>query len=264
MKQFRIALLALVFALPAAGAMGHNASDRHSFGGGFSSSKSSTAPSSKSPTKSYNSFSSTKPSPAPAPEPASSVPHTAADSKSISSFSSKDTAPVIGPTSALSSGLNKNAAQSNALTALDARNAKKESALGATQTVQSTPSGMPLGGVASGSVSPPLVAAQTGQSVIYQNGGNSGVSPWTSGIVGFMLGRSMSHDNYHQNGYNGGSGINPNQAGLPPVKNNEGVGSTLLRIFAWLVIFGCIGWVVWYFFFRKKSKSLLTAPNYRI
>ena len=267
MKQLRMAFFAVVLTLPfAVGAKSNGAGDRHSFGGGFSSSKSSTAPSSKSPNKSYNSFSSVKPSsvPAQAPVPASSLPHAVAETTGTSSFSSKDAAPVIGPTSALSSGLNKNAAQTNALATLDARNAKKESAAGTLQTAQSTPSGMPLGGVPSGSMPSPLGSAQPAQTVIYQNGGNSGVSGWTSGIVGFMLGRAMSHDNYNQNGYNAGSGINPNQAGLPSNKNNMGAGSTLLRIFAWLVVFGCIGWVVWYFFFRKKPQDLLTAPNYRI
>jgi hypothetical protein len=103
--------------------------------------------------------------------------------------------------------------------------------------------------------------------VIYQNSGSSG---FTNGLIGFMLGRSMSHNDRPYSPTNSGGAYpssSVNSGAGSPVGNidqpAESTGTSALRIFLWLTILGVIGGGIWYFVRRPKSPSTVKR-NYSL
>jgi hypothetical protein len=271
MKSFRILLVAVMLAVPLWG----QAKNEPTFAGGFSSGKSGTKsqpakakPADRSPApaktanaqSSFGSFGSgkgAKATPAPAPATAPAVPAHEQTQKS---------------TSALSRNLNQNSAQANALKALDARNASKSapgnsmigSNLSGPATAATNATGQPP-------YAPPIYSAPApapAPPVVYQNNSSGSL---TSGIIGFLLGKSMSHNERSYNSNNQGgygenrTGDSPNKSGVVSANSEVAGGSSFLRILVWLLILAGIGAVIWYFVQRSSAKAQTAAKrNYSL
>ena len=270
MKRWKMAVVLVMLALPmmgnAKGGSSFNGGGGSSFSRGFSSHGSTSKFANTGSKPSFGSFGAAKSAAIPARE----VPGSSGKT-SFGSFGS----PISTPTelaspgqkskSALTQNLDKNAAQTDALNTLDARNNQK--AIGNTPVAAN---GMPLGGVPTGSPSYP--SGQMGQpyptappTVIYQNGGSSG--NFTAGLIGFMLGRSM-HGNDHssypmQNGsYDRPVGAESNPQ-IPTEIPKESSGMSFLRIILWLLILSAIGGSVWYFL-RRSGQGTAKKSNYSL
>ncbi len=267
MKTLKIVLIALL-ALPVLSF----AKDEPKFSGGFSSGKSTST------TKSQ----STSATPKPAKKEASPAQNANAAGTGKTSFGSfggakaaKDATapatPAATPAAATKSGaapapaksaltqsLDKNSAQTNALKTLDARNAQK-AAVGVASTAPPGPNVSPAVPMAPPPAPPPQV--------VYQNAPSSG---WSRGIMGFLLGNSMSSNarsyNNHNNGYNqSNSGYNqPNSTATgsaSDVAEVEPKGSSFLRVLAWLLILGSIGGLIWYLVKRSSANAAAAAAK---
>ncbi len=193
----------------------------------------------------------------------------------ITSGGSKPT-PAVAPAqksnSALSQSLQNSTANSKALAALDARNAKKALVTGAV-----------VGAVGVAAISNTETAAQTTHgSPVHPNyqppapvvGRDSG-SDMMGNAMWFMMGRSISHErtvnvnNGHtsttnststtSNGYVP-SAVSANQA------EDDDFDATILRIFLWLLIIGAvIGGVFWYKARRDSANAAFKSKrNYSL
>jgi hypothetical protein len=257
MRQIKSIVLIALLTVPL---LGIAKTTSNSYSKGFSSPSSSSK-------KSYNSFSSKPASPAAA---SATPPSTNSASKPTGfgtfSSSSKDAAAPTGPKSALSQGLDKNAAQSNALKTLDAREAAKSGA-SAPATATGPASGA-NGAFGNAAAYTPTAPSQPSYSPPVASN-NSGFS-WSSGIMGFMLGRSLSsNNNGNYNGSYGSPGYNPGfgtsiDNGVGPAAHHDSIGTILLRLLAWAAILGVIGWLVWRVFIKKPDVSGAKTSNYSL
>lgn len=258
--KFKTVFLIALLAIPLMGF----AKGSSSFSRGFSGSSSSSA--SRSSSSSFSRPSSPSKSAAPAPSPTKS---------SFGSFGSAKpaTPPAPAPakksTSAMTQSLDKKASQAAALKTLDAKPVLAGAAVGSTIGSNIQP---PMGTAHPGQVGAIPVNAPTGYvsqgapapTVIYQNSGSSG---FMNGVMGYMLGRSMSHNNSNDRAnYNTIAPGSPNRAmpdsvGDPvqPVQSSSGYG-VLLFILGVLALAG-----VWYFWRRRRTNAAVTSKqNYSL
>lgn len=196
----------------------------HSFKGGFSSSRGATASGSR----------------AAAPAPSGN--------RQFGGFgSAKPAAPAVPAPqqSALSKNLDQNAANANALRTLDARRAAAAPAPPAAPVAAVPPAPHQYGGPAP--VPAPVVVVQQ----------RSGMGDM---FMGFMLARSMSggHATAAVQGTGTGTGAVPAAADA----GGSSFGAIFLRTFLWLLIFGAIGWSIWFARRRFKRARQDSAPNY--
>ena len=278
MKPFQFALI-LALILPLGGnAMAASSTASHSgtssYKSGFSSQKSSRSTANKAK---FGSFSNKAQPAAPAPAPANAAPAPApANRGSFGAFGNGAAAGATpdqnAPRSALSRDLQQSQAQSNALNTLDARRNAANPANG--QPLPPLNDRVP--GVDRAQQQPYGPApAPYGQQpynqappVVLQQGGGNGLG---AALMGFMLGRATSasaHQGYYPaNGAavqpNGQNGQNGSVASAPAPVQPRSFGATVLRLFAWLVLLGVLGWIV-YFVVRalKRGKSRRSGANY--
>ncbi|MDY7540727.1 hypothetical protein QN372_18175 [Undibacterium sp. RTI2.1] len=247
-------------------------SSSHSMSGGFSGSTKSTPAKSAPSNPSSSSATSTKPT-------GFGSFGNATKSENASTQSTSGTTPSSQPKtnqSALSIGLDKNASQANALKTLDARNAAKTAA-----PLSSNASAQPTGfGRSSQDNSfTPSAALPSTPTASYQapvivqvpssNYGNNGGFSWSSGLMGFMLGRSMNHDSGYSRqrdndvSFEKSSGGNISAKGLSPDNvSQSSIGTEqpsflmkLFRFLFWLSMILLLVWITWKLFFKKKLSA---------
>lgn len=203
------------------------------------------------------------------------------------SSGSKDTPAATGPKSTLSQGLDKSAAQSNALKTLDSRQAAKTPIAAPTPAVSAAMAagagGAALGShafgnSASGSNSAPghtpSVAPTYSQPPVIVN--NGGGFSWGSGLTGFMLGRTMNNGTA-SNGNAGSigssssleqvvSGPTPDDriARIPKPGPFDAMFGIMLRMLAWATLLGGIAALVWYLATRSRRAATAKAANYSL
>jgi hypothetical protein len=205
----------------------------------------------------------------PAPPPA--APDAPADKSSrggiFSSGAPAGTPPLAtNGKSALSSGLEKNAAQDNALKTFDRRtgtgtgtssgttgNATPGTDFGNSSTIASQRAG-------GTSYAPPLqhqpVQVPTQPVIVHDSG-----SSWGNNLMWFMLGRSLSDHRHYDAPYvgngssNNGSSYQPVPQGADIAVPQESFGWSVLRIFLWLALVSAIGWTIWFYVRRKNARS---------
>ena len=233
------------------------------FSAGFSSPESSSDSSSSKPVHVAPTSPSAKPSgfTSPAKGFSSGVKPSPSTVSSDGSKPSPAAVPVVKSNSALSQSLQNSAANSRALAALDARNAKKAVVTGAVVGV--------VGGT---------IASNTGTTVNTDTNGTTGQTNHSSPVnpnyqppapvvvrdsgsdmmgnaMWFMMGRSISNERtVHVNNGQSSTSNSTSSNGYAPSKVNgnqaeedDGFGATILRIFLWLLIIGAvILGVLWY------------------
>lgn len=238
MKSVQIALLLALF-FSAALTADARPSKSSSFKSGFSSQKASPARSSGS----FGSFGPRQSQPARAPEAAP-----ASRSGGFGSFSNAAGNGAQRSDSSLSQGLDKGAAQANAIRTLEARRRAEQDAMNA--AARPVPSG-PLphnervanrdGDLTRGQHYPMQAP------VIIQQQGSSGIGNM---ITGFLLAKATTPTRASANGY-------PAQPGAVPASGSSFF-TSMLRTFAWLLILTVIGWsayFAWKFLRRGKAPS---------
>lgn len=258
--------LLLALLLPLASHATPHSGTSSSFKSGFSSQKSSTA---KSPSK-FGAFSSKPAAPAPV-TPGTAPPggpaandSSAAPRSGFGSFGNAPAAAQGKSGSALSKDLDQNSANTNALNTLDARRA---AAAGAT-------------GAAAGALPPlnnPVPGQQPGQAPGYAQPGYAYPQPvivqqQSSGFgnmfMGFMLGRALSgghHDTVvYQNAQGGTTALSPGQvaANDAQMEPRPSFGMTVLRTFLWLLILGCLIWIVVFVLKMLRGGGKRDGANY--
>jgi hypothetical protein len=249
MMSPKIALL-LALLLPLGSYATPHSGTSSSFKSGFSSQKSSTAKS----TSKFGAFSSrpaATPTPAPAPAATPGTPaandSSAAPRSGFGSFGNAPAAAQGKSSSALSKDLDQSSANANALKTLDGRQAAAAGAAGGGLP----PVNNPVPGQQSGQQ--PGYGPQPGyaypQPVIVQQQS----SGFGNMFMGFMLGRALSgghHDTVvYQNGQtaqDGTSNLSPAQvaANDEAMQPKPSFGMKVLRTFLWLLILGCLIWIV--------------------
>lgn len=225
------------------------ASSSRSYSSGFSKPSSS----SMSPSKSYT---------------ASSPPSSPSKSTGFGSFGGGKKADAISrsaPKSAMSQGLDKISSQASALKTLNARESAKTVPSGfgnstKDASVTSTPQY---------SQQSPSQTTQVAHVPVYvptPSVGNGGFS-WGSAAIGYMLGRSTSHESNHQ--VDNGLSRQPESQATTPASVNQVVpnnseatadtGSGMLRIILWMLIFGTVSFLIWKVLSRKKIEPAKTS-----
>lgn len=293
----RIALIAALL-LPLAGTALADTVSKYSvtsssYKSGFSSQKSSSSRSSKAskPSKSFGSFSSRKSPGAPAPDNSAarnngSSNNSDSSSANNSSNANSGAAPKRGgfgsfgtgaavaggaaaagaaaaqdapPSSGMSKDLERSQQQANARKTLDERTANANALPPLNNRVPGQ-DGAPRNDGQPGYNQPmPQPYNQPNQPpvVVQQNDGFGKM------VVGFMLGRALSGSGNH-NYYPGNGNSNSNGQAMPvgtaqmPAAPQTSFLGGVLRIFAWLVLLGLIGWLVFFalrFFKRGKQAS---------
>lgn len=300
MTFFKRAFVVLMMALPlicvGKTSGSSSSSSRSSFSRGFSSPSSSNRSSGFSSPSSSN-----KSSGFSSPSSSSNAASNTAAKPSFGSFgSSRSVAPVAAAavvtgaaatatqeptksTSALTSSLDKNAAQTNALKTYDANKAGTTTAAagntgsnafgnsanggtprnyGNTPTYNSTPT-----------YNPSVAQAPSTTTIIHHDSGSS------NGLMWFMLGNSMNNNRHSDNGgYNNGgynnnnnggynNGSNPNNMNQNPAvrsaDSGDSFGVWFLRVLAWTLVLGALGGGVWYLMNRSKNK-VVKKNNYSL
>jgi hypothetical protein len=247
-----------------------NVSGRSGFSRGFSPSKSSGSNVGKGTTAPKSVFGSFGNGAKSAPAPA--APEAPADKSSRSGiFSSNAPAgvPPLAPNgkSALSAGLEKNAAQDNALKTFDQRTGKSSGTSSGTAGNatpgtdfgnSSTIAGQRTGGPAYMPPLQPQPAHVPTQTVVVHDSGSS----WGNNLMWFMLGRSLSEHRHYDAPYVGGSSGNGNGSAFQPgpqggdiAAPQESFGWSVLRIFLWLALVSAIGWTIWFYVRRKNRQA---------
>jgi hypothetical protein len=94
--------------------------------------------------------------------------------------------------------------------------------------------------------------------VVYQNAPSGG---WKSGIMGFLLGNSMSHNDRPYNAHNSYNQPNSSSASSTDIAGQESTGTSFLRIVVWLLILCSIGGVIWYFVKRSSANDAAAAAK---
>lgn len=149
--------------------------------------------------------------------------------------------------SAMSKDLEQNQAKENALKTLDARRAAANG---------TPPLDNPVPGVGQRQAPAPDYRPQPPPVVVQQGGGNG----WSGALFGFMLGRAMNA-NAHQGYYPPNGAGQPGGAMLAPAPQPS-FGSTVLRTFAWLVLLGVIGWLVYFVVRAVRRSKAPSSANY--
>lgn len=273
MSPFKKILTIAILVLPLIG-LAKSASP--SFSSGFSSHSSSSS-SSKSATKSttpsvakssgssFGSFGSGKPSAAPSEAPKQNV---------VSPNKSN---------SALSNSLDKNAAQNNALKTLDARTAQTVKPLSPQnksygQVNNSAASNNNQSNAGQQNSNAGGYYGQAAPTAAYQNKGGPDL---TSGLIGFMLGKSLNSGNSERQNQpqhavasdevNHPQESSPIDSNIVPdsAKNLEGVaeiGSLFGRLFMWLLLIAAVIFAIRLFRRRsiEKSKAFASRKNYSL
>jgi uncharacterized protein YgiB involved in biofilm formation len=297
MKSLKIAILLALLLPLSSNALTTHATPSHSFKSGFSSQKS-AAPKSKS---NFGSFAA-RPQPDAAPAAPAAPAASAAPRNGFGSFGNAQpangtaTAPADPrATSALSKDLDQRNANANALRTLDARNdARNGTGQPLPPLNNPVPGQRPQYGQQPYQQQPyPQQQPYYPQPVIVQQQS----SGWGSMFMGFMLGRALSgghHDNYYyQNGNgtnggnngnganngNGGNGAYPsgnvsdtasgsvaNQSGAavdnPQPAPKPSFAMSVLRIFLWLLILGCLAWLLYFGVRLLRGGKPSNAANY--
>lgn len=277
--------LVLAMLLPLASYATPHSGTSSSYKSGFSSQRSSPPKSApKSPNK-FGAFSPRTPDQvAPTPAPPAANDPSAAPRSGFGSFGNAQ-APAQGKSgSALSRDLNQSSANTNALNTLDGRRAAAAGAAGAAGAgaaggglppVNNPVPGQQPGGPQQGYAQPGYAYQQP---IIVQQPS----SGFGSMFMGFMLGRALSgghHDTVvYQNGQPVQNGQNvqgqyaANDGSLSPaqvaandaqMQPKSSFGMTVLRTFLWLLILGCLVWIVAFILkLARGGKSAGSGANY--
>jgi hypothetical protein len=151
--------------------------------------------------------------------------------------------------SALTRGLDQQASQDRALRTLDARRAPPSSTLPNTSPNLPAPSQQQAG-------MPMQVPMQAPQPIVIQQ--RSGLGDVVTGV---LIGRAMS-DN-HPTVYAGGGGAHVDLGGdVDGTRSRGSFFGGVLRLFMWLIVFGAIGWAVYFALRAYKRAKQNRAPNY--
>ncbi|HAT30342.1 MAG TPA: hypothetical protein DCW29_05660 [Janthinobacterium sp.] len=249
MKSYKIALL-LALLLPLGNNALANSRPHSSYKSGFSSQKSSPSSSSSKPKSGFGSFGA-RPAATPAPS--------ATPKSGFGSFGGARAGDPAAPAksgSALSKDLEQSGANANALKTLDARRAAAAAASAPPVQPSYNPQNQPSQNNQQYSQPQPIIVQQQSNGL-----GNA--------MLGFMLGRAMSGDS-HRGGYYPSNGVqNGGQVGgqngamaAGTAEPKSSFGMTMLRTFAWLLLLGVLGWLIYFcvkLFRRGKARS---AANY--
>lgn len=273
MKVLQIALIAALLCAPGGHALAEaNAakySGTSSFKSGFSSQKNNSSKNNSpkaAPGKNNSSFGSfgarqrdaaAAPASPATPAPAADAGSQAAKRGGFGAFGSgAASAPPSAPgQSAMGKDLAQSQAQAQALKTLDERRAA------ANAPAPLPPLDNRVPGAGQSAPPPPNYGPQPYNQppVVLQQSGGNGMG---AAILGFMLGRATaSHASGNQGYYpanavpgNPGAGAVPQPGQHPPAS----FGGTVLRIFAWLLVLGVIGWLIYFalrFFKRGTARG---------
>lgn len=279
--------LVLALMLPLASYATPHSGTSSSYKSGFSSQRSSTARSAPKSAGKFGAFSPRTPDQvAPTPAPPAANDASAAPRGGFGSFGSAQ-APAQGkPGSALSRDLSQSSANTNALNTLDGRRAATAGGAGAGAAggglppVNNPVPGQQPGGPQQGYAQPGYAQPAYHQPIIVQQQS----SGFGSMFMGFMLGRALSgghHDTViYQNGQPVQNGQNlqgqyaANDAALSPaqvaandaqMQPKSSFGMTVLRTFLWLLILGCLVWIVAFLLkLARGGKSAGSGANYTL
>lgn len=293
MKRFQFALI-LALLLPLAGnTMADSRPSKQSsssFKSGFSSQRSTPArdrSASRPPSRgnsSFGSFSSRPSDAAPPPSAPSSRDDATRSRGSPGGFGSfgsgagatSDNAtgrPAGRSSSAMSQDLEQNRASSNAVRTLDERRAADTALPPLNNRVpgvdQPYAQQQPRQGYGQPQYGPSQPYSQQPPVIVQQGGGGGGFG---GALMGFMLGRAMSggggqHGGYYpQNGAQNGGYNNGVQGGVsqarPAQVEQPSFFTSVLRIFAWLVLLSLIGWLVYFGVKAMRRGKARRTANY--